>query len=733
MNPAASPLTAFHRIGDRAALKPVLAESAELRPALFGAYNDLSHLRTDFPVVLAPETSDAPWVVSLCDLTDEFLENNAEPGTRGEELRRQMLAQEHSIRRITAGGQEGSFSDLWAASGKDLLGTCGDSEAERKALESALGKAFEALDHEGEVAKFDEKITSRLVRRAWLKSENLKSARMRKRIDRLVQKLSDILKVNDMHSPKARQAGQLEGTVGSADRDVFDFQAMARILKTAPVAEPLPARRLKRIRRAIDVLSSQKFFCEPDRQASRPSSCFNFFFEDCQAALQAYQERLPAMAELVRAIAIAELEIDNHYKEDQHEHYFGTFDENRLGPRDMELFPSYLVCLRPAGEEEQEQLIRILRAGLPFKLVAQLQDVLGEDSPLGGRLTFGIRGQQLARMALGLDQVFVLQAAAACLYRMRDQVYNGVTSADPALFSIYTGSSYLESAAANESRAFTSFVYDPCAGRDQASCFSVTGNPAPDTDWTMHDLAYELPEHDLQSERTAFTLVDFAAQFPEFIGRFACIHHDDWTDDLVPVSEFLALPEARKADKVPYVPLIDGDNTLYRGVVSEKLLDAAERCLTAWHNLQELAGINNSHAASAVARAKEVWEEKYVPKAAEPEAKAEAAVAAPAPAAPETEKQVPEPEEKIAPSSSDDPWIETIRCTSCNECTQVNDRMFAYDGEKRAYIADPDAGTYRELVEAAETCQVAIIHPGKPRNPDEPGLEELLERAAPFL
>ena len=48
------------------------------------------------------------------------------------------------------------------------------------------------------------------------------------------------------------------------------------------------------------------------------------------------------------------------------------------------------------------------------------------------------------------------------------------------------------------------------------------------------------------------------------------------------------------------------------------------------------------------------------------------------------------------------------------------------------YVADPDAGTFREMVEAAETCQVAIIHPGQPRNSEEPGLEELLVRAEPF-
>jgi hypothetical protein len=59
--------------------------------------------------------------------------------------------------------------------------------------------------------------------------------------------------------------------------------------------------------------------------------------------------------------------------------------------------------------------------------------------------------------------------------------------------------------------------------------------------------------------------------------------------------------------------------------------------------------------------------------------------------------------------------------------------MFAYNDNKQAYIKDIAAGTYRQLVEAAEACQVAIIHPGKPRNPDESGLEGLLERARPFL
>ena len=82
--------------------------------------------------------------------------------------------------------------------------------------------------------------------------------------------------------------------------------------------------------------------------------------------------------------------------------------------------------------------------------------------------------------------------------------------------------------------------------------------------------------------------------------------------------------------------------------------------------------------------------------------------------------------------SPDEPYIETARCSSCNECTQINDKMFAYNKDKQAYIADLSAGTYRQLVEAAESCQVSVIHPGKPRNPKEPGLDELLKRAELF-
>jgi pyruvate-ferredoxin/flavodoxin oxidoreductase len=77
-------------------------------------------------------------------------------------------------------------------------------------------------------------------------------------------------------------------------------------------------------------------------------------------------------------------------------------------------------------------------------------------------------------------------------------------------------------------------------------------------------------------------------------------------------------------------------------------------------------------------------------------------------------------------------YIQTELCTACNECTNLNKKMFAYNAKKQAYIKDAKAGTFRELVMAAEKCPVAIIHPGTPLNPNEKDLEKWVKRAARF-
>jgi len=746
MTQSASPLAAFHLLGDRTRLDPVEAGLRDLRPALFGAYHDLSRIRYDFPLVLVSESPDGSWIKSLTDIFDGLLREIAVAGSDGEEARRQVLALEQTIRSLLASGQKGALSRLWEAAKRRLAGADGATEpgSSAHALNMTLLRARDALDLDGEIVDCDADLAKKLVTRAWQESERLKADQLRTRVARLAQKLSDILKVDYMHSPGAGQPGQLEKAMASGNQAVFDFQAMADILRSKPVGAPLPQSRQRRIRAAISVLQSQHFVALPEKQTASVNSVYRFSFEDCQEALAAFRERLAQMADLVMAISIAELEIENRYDERRHDGIFEQFNQSRLGPGDLEMFPSYLVCIKDVNAAGQTAIFEILRAGLPFKIVAQTNDILDDASLAGGQLSFGTRGQQLAHMAMGLNNVFVMQATSSSLFHLRGFVMKGLASDRPALFSVFSAPSYLGAAAATESRAFPGFVYNPSNGPDLASRFDLPGNPQATNAWPVHQLRYEDTEHNGKVEESVFTLIDFIAADPRYTSHFACVPRHDWSREMMPAAEFLAMDVSNRLDKVPYVLLIDGDNILHRAVYDDRLNDAARRCRNVWHGLQELGGINNSHAVAALVEAQQAWDKEKEELTAQtaapprgsgaptvPHPPTTGPVQKPDPAVQTSPQQVPAAIEESAPTS-DDPWIETIRCTTCNECTQLNDRLFSYNEDMRAYIADPDAGTFRELVEAAETCQVAIIHPGKPRNPDEPGLEELIVRAEPF-
>jgi pyruvate-ferredoxin/flavodoxin oxidoreductase len=79
-----------------------------------------------------------------------------------------------------------------------------------------------------------------------------------------------------------------------------------------------------------------------------------------------------------------------------------------------------------------------------------------------------------------------------------------------------------------------------------------------------------------------------------------------------------------------------------------------------------------------------------------------------------------------------DAYIESVRCTTCNECTNLNSKLFAYNANKQAYIKNVKAGSFAHLVQAAEKCPVSVIHPGTPLNPKEKDLPKWIERAKPF-
>ena len=710
---------------------PGLDEPGPLRPALQAGYRDLAALRHDFPLVLAREGEHgvAP---SLRARVEAALERVTQ-GSDAERTRRQVLRVEQELRAMTQAGVEGSLGELWAQAAARL------APGRDASFAASAKQARAAIPVDGALCGCDAALPDRLLRHVWQRVQQGKQAALRDRLVRLIQQLSDILRADFEHSGAGRSAARLKASVGGAHGELFDFDAMSRLLSRTLPREPMPEARRERIRRLLGVLDAQPFVALPDADAARAAGheVYGTLFDSCAAALAAWNERLPRLVELARAIEMSELEIDGRYDPARHDALFESYGANGLGSDELNRFPDFLVCLdgTTLDAAEQARLLQILAGELPFKLLFRLDDLLGAQPGGDGSPAPGLRARQIAHMAMGLNQVYVLQSAASNLARCSERIADGMRFAGPALFCVYSGVRgganaqvpYLTAAAAMESRAFPAFVYDPSGGADWASRFSLDGNPQPELDWPIHRFEFEDARHQRVSEDLAFTFVDFVAGDPRFAAHLACLPGAPADEDLAAVDALLLRDRRGLPEQVPCVRMIDGEDRLHTVIVDERLMREARRWREMWHSLQELGGVHNSHAERLLARERAAWDAEAAAQATPPAAVPVAAPAA-ASSTPEASEAPPaEPEH-----SRDDAYIETARCSTCNECTQINPKMFAYNANKQAYIADLKAGTYAQLVEAAESCQVSVIHPGKPQNPNEPGLEELLARAEPF-
>jgi ferredoxin len=718
MNMPSEAQVTFFLTGRRAAQELEALDTVRLRPAALAAYLDLTRLRHDFPVVLIEDAGEGAAFAALSALVDGVLESAPGAGEQTR-LRAHALRIEREIRTLVANGAS------------DRLPALIDSAAARvaplpdRAFAESVQRLREGMARDGLVVDCNAALPRRLLGHVWRSVARVKGEAFRAEAERLMHGLDAILRADHAQSRRGRAATELRAAIGTAHAEAFDFERMAQLLAPVSAESTLSPARRARIESVLTVLRGQRFFALPG-SAVEP---YAFEFEDCASALSAFRARLPEMAALARALAVAALEVEGEYREARHDAVFADFDLTGMDAEALAQFPDLLVCLNEKAlhTPENQALGEMLESGLPVKVLVQTDDLLEAPLAGSGHLAMGSRGRQLASMALGLNEVYVVQSASSNLVAMREHVERAMRYVGPALFSVYSGASehigglpvYLVAAAAMDARAFPAFSYDPAAGGDWASRFSLETNTQLERDWPLHRLEYEDSEQQRVVEEIGFTLADFVACDTRYARHFAQVPREKWNGGMVALESCIAETARGLPERLPSLVMVDAENRLQRVIVDDKLVREARRCREMWHSLQELAGARGGQAARAKAQSAPVE-----PQAAAPAAEASAPAQMPAPAAAEAPTSAP---------PSDAPYIETPRCSSCNECIQINPRMFAYDANQQARIVDASAGTYRELVEAAENCQVAIIHPGKPKNPKEPDLEELLKRAEPFL
>lgn len=783
--------------GERHELPPGVPGPVELQPVLFKPYSDLRRRRYDYPLCLQNDPNQP--VQPLRQLFDRLIEEWVGEGDEGELRKRYLLELETQIKHVLHTQGAHSLTKARELAIEQLRKKQAGSEArdeKRAALrQDAYSRVATALP--GDALVIDclpqtaPVLAQHLCRIEWQE----RSKAFAQEVDEVIIRLREVLLADFAKSPAAHAPDYLEAAIGEAYATELDLGEFSHLLEEAPVGVTLEEKRKQRMEQVLATIEAVRAKLWPHNrgESSSPSDQIEpppFFCRADSPDEIAYQYgRITGFfAELVdffRALRIARLELENKYRESRHDTFFAGFGLQSLRADEFALIPPPVLFIAPEAVNERTatEVIELLAAGVPIKVIAAIDEIPAINLLEPDGLSPAPRPHKLAEMALAQSNVFVLQASLSQAGWLAEQVKRGFRHAGPAVFSIFTGSTgggsslppYLQAAACLESRLFPAMVFDPAAGENWAAWFDLSGNPQVEWDWpveTVDDAAF-LDEH--EALPVALTPADVLATDHRYAKHFLVLPQEAWHEGMQPVDEAIdQMGETLQA--IPYIPMVDGEGTPWRVVVSWALLQTVASVRRNWRRLQELAGINNSHVLAALAEEKQQFEIAKQQEVAEIEARYQkaldqqigtlaqdivsriatgllnqtqagpTAVAPPVPApqpipqqaAPEenagaAEAEAPEEETEEEIVTLDEPYIETARCTSCNECINRNPQMFAYNEEKQAYIRDARAGTYRELVEAAELCPVHIIHPGKPLNPDEPNLDELLKRAAPYL
>jgi pyruvate-ferredoxin/flavodoxin oxidoreductase len=488
----------------------------------------------------------------------------------------------------------------------------------------------------------------------------------------------------------------------------------------------------------------------------------NHLFQDTPSmALGVFEGHMAKMADGFKAVRMAELELAGEYEEARHEDFFTYFDWQQFSDVEWDLCPP-VVAVGGDGAMYDigfQNLSRAMASGKPIKVLVvdtQVYSNTGGQACTSGFLgqisdmaQFGkaIQGKQEPRKEIGLigmahRTTYVLQSTIAHPSHMIEGFIQGLKARRPALFNLYSSCqpehgigddmSAHQAKLAVESRAYPLFRYDPDAGKTPAECFDLEGNPGLDQDWPVYRLQYKQSGRQKEME-LPLTFADFAVSEVRFRKHFRVAPPDTWNDKMLPLAEFLELPEDEREGRFPYVWSVDREGQLSRLLVARPMVESCEDRRDFWTMLRALAGVGKPEISREGIEA-EVRQElvgrlatRLMELAGGADGEGVAAALTAAPAGAEAQ-----PTAAVGAGDFLAPWIDTDDCTACDECVNLNSSVFEYNENGKAVIRDPNGGPYKDLVKAAERCTAQVIHPGLPRDRSAKDIEKWIARGQKF-
>ncbi len=766
-----------------------------LRPLVFEGLiqegRDIPH-----PFVLMPAAEEASGAVAargLARVLRDGIESAAAEGRDANTLASNLDAlQAIAAQLANRDDSAAQLAPLLSAVGEELVRRLGLPEHDEQALRDDLAAVGRVLPGDARVLRLDRDTPLRLYCAVQSATRAPLERAFAERLTQLCEQLRDLLQLDRMESDQGRSPDALAASLGGAVEEYLDPAALARTLPAKAASAVLDPARRQRIERALATLEQH---LEQGARASRPVLLHppglelpELETERCEhpdplaAAVGYYDGLAQRHATLLRAVRTAELEAAGRYEAVRHDDALAALDWQGFSAEEIALVPPLAVVTsgRRLRGREQASLSELLRSSRPVQVL--VNDAVGAADEAEDLSLFHL---DLGHLVMAHREAFAVSSTLARPERLTEGLARMARAPRPGVAFVRLPSPELLphysllAEAALRGRACPEFIYDPDAGESWADRFDFEGNPEPDGAWPAQPV--RCLENAEERELVApFTFADAVALEPAYLPHLRLIPPEACDDDRqIPLASYLERfdPEAG-GRAVPYIWLLDQAGNVQRAVVTRELALACRDRLRAWRVVQELAGYENAYAERAAATAREqALAEAAQERAALEEAHAEAlanargegaresleqlatvllspdglAAAAPthighAPAigaAPGVggvpaeidgeagEEPAPAEEEEEA-LSFDEAYIDTPLCTSCNECTNINPRLFQYNADKQAFIGDPAAGSFAELVSAAVLCPAHCIHPGKPRSDDSSATPVLIEQAAKF-
>jgi ferredoxin len=748
--------------------------------AAFQAFESSFNADRHLPLALAEDR-----MVALGSLFDDAIERLKKEGTFLtilEEHRGALMASLHQW--IQA---EGTVQPLHAALKAVIKGfkeRVSVSEAGQKHLDQEINDLFRALS-EGLVLPLNEHTSLHLYLMAIKRQRSQSRQAFQRTLQETLTRLDQLLDLDEQYTQRTgNTASQFFGKFA----DTFNKERLDQVMSaTRRGSKGLDERRKARVSQTRTLLNHAlhhplpevllvgewpEGFKAPNEVKLIPHP------EPLSVATGVFTAIASQAAALFKALRIAQLEINDSYDPDQHDDILQQFQWSSCSEEEKALFPT-VALLSDVDKVKADHLgtfSRLLGSHLPLHLI--LRETINAQHARVPKAQIQKGNPQLKRdlgyLAIAHKDVFVTRSLVASGGHLWQSFQTLASDSQTAVAIVvepdwqFPQHTWAQLQAFALGRATACYTYNPKAGPTWSSRFDLSATPHASSVWPSADLPLSEQGKTLP---LAFTFADTATLLPYFETEFLPIEASEWSDQHLPLWTYLEDPSPSR--KIPFIWTLDERGILQRTLVSRDLSEICRDRKTLIHTLQELGGIDNDyvriatetvrkeeqllaqsqqdalrseleeeiervrqHAAregfERLARAlagmaplalSEAPVERHTTEVSRSVNASVATVSAPA------EVTLEAPAEALVEEVTEDPYVDSELCTSCNECVSINPLAFKYDGNKQVFLHDASAIKFAQLVQAAESCPARCIHPGQPRPGDATATPDWIKRA----